>query len=77
MEAVPDQMHHPELLAGTADPRGPGEGSAETADPLLAATADLLECGEDDSDDGFYWDGSSDNWASVYSTALGLANPVP
>ena len=52
-------------MAGTADTADNGEG----ADP----DSDLSD---DDTDQGNNWPGSSDDWARIYSIALGLSNPV-
>ena len=70
--SVARPVAYPEELAGTADAGDHEEGLAATAEP----GGDTAPS-DDDSDDGFYWTGSSENWASIFSAALALANPVP
>ena len=79
-DKIPPEVADLEELAGTADP-GDSDGAelAVTADPnpdILPADVGLTDS-DDDSDEGFYWTGSSDNWPRIFAGALGLANPVP
>ena len=65
-------------MAGTADAGDHEEGLAATAEPDGENTlGDASQPSDDDSDERLFWTGSSDNWASIYAAALGLANPVP
>ena len=86
VDAVGRPVADPEELAGTADAGDHEEGLAATAEPdgdheegsaaQLSRLANHLPS-DDDSDGGFFWAGSSDKWASIFSAALGLASPLP
>ena len=83
VDAVGRPVADPEELAGTADAGDHKEGLAATAEPDgdheegLAAQLSRLasQPSDDDSDGGFFWAGSSDKWAGIFSAALGLASP--
>ena len=64
-----------EELAGTADLGDHANGLAATAEPNDENVPELSDS-DDDSDERSYWTGSSDNWPSIFSVALGLASPV-
>ena len=65
----------PDELARTADAGDREEGFAATAEPDTLGEDSESEPSDDDADE-HYWLGSSDNWASIYATALCLASPI-